>query len=314
LTDPNLTVILPLMKSLQDFNKRFPTEESCIAHLKNTRFKDGLFCPHCGKRHIYEFSDNKTYKCADCRQKFTVRTGTIFGESKLPLYKWFLAIYLLSSCKKGISSVQLAEQLGVTQKTAWFLNHRIRDTYNNNKNQLSGEVEVDEHYVGGKEKNKHASKKVKGTQGRSTKTKTPVVGVVERKGSVVARAVESVNSEVLKNIIKGSVRRGTKVFADEYPAYNGIVRPEHRVNHSAGKYVIGIAHTNTIESFWALFKRGYIGIYHYMSRKHLQRYLNEFSARYNLREDNAGDRFFAWFDNLGVPLSYKRLHCCPVKI
>jgi transposase-like protein len=296
------------MKSLQEFNHQFPNEEACISYLKTMRFKDGLYCPHCGGKHIYEFTDNKTYKCGDCRQKFSLRTGTIFGESKLSLYKWFLAIFLLSSNKKGISSVQLADQIGVTQKTAWFLNHRIREVYAQKKNILSGKVEIDETYIGGKEKNKHMNKKTKGTQGRSIKTKIPVVGIVERNGNVVAEVVDNVTSGTLKAIIsKNTTKKNLKIFADEYGVYNGVVKDSNRVNHSSGKYVINDANTNSIESFWALFKRGYMGIYHQMSRKHLQRYLNEFCSRYNLRSVDSGEKFYNWFSSLDCYLSYKKL-------
>src|SRR5208337_852399 len=191
--------------TLIDFINNFNDEKSCQTYLENIRFKDGEFCPYCNHTKVYKFSDGKTYKCAKCRKKFSIKTGTIFESSPIPLNKWFLAIYLLSTDKKGISSIQLASQLGVTQKTAWFMYHRIRNTYDQKKNMLKGIVEIDETYVGGKNKNKHLSEKIKGTQGRSTKTKTRVFGMSERKGDYQIQKIEKVDKKTITKIIKDNI-------------------------------------------------------------------------------------------------------------
>lgn len=293
------------INTIIDFLAYFKDEETCLQYITETRFKNGKYCPFCGHKKIYTFKNGKTYKCAKCLKKFSVKVGTIFENSKISLKKWLLAIFLLSTNKKGISSVQLASQLGVTQKTAWFMNHRIRNTYNRNKKMLSGTIEVDETYIGGKEKNKHKNKKTKGTQGRSTKTKAAVIGIVERKGEVKAFHVESVNTSTVKVIMDNNVTEDSTVIADEYKIYDGITC--NRVNHSAGMYVIGDFHTNTVENFWSILKRGFIGIYHYWSKKHLQRYLNEFTHRYNNRDEENFDTVHKSIVNMNNRLTYREL-------
>lgn len=302
---------LPKINTLIDVLTHFSDEKVCLEHLKQMRWGGVPYCPHCGCEKVYEFSDGKRYKCAACRKQFTAKVGSIFEDSKIPLRKWFAAIWLITSHKKGISSLQLSKDLGVTQKTAWFMLHRLRHASQTQAFQqpLTGTVECDETYVGGKEKNKHKSKRQTGTQGRSTKTKSVVIGMLERDGKVMAVKTENAEGKTVRDLIISNIVFGSNIVTDEYRGYKGLefLFTHTFVLHGSGQYVNGEAHTNTIEGFWSLLKRGIIGIYHSVSPKHLQRYLNEFSFRYNSRQIGEGERFNMVLQQCNGRLNYKTL-------
>ena len=296
-------------KTILDLIKTFPDEQSCIEHLESLRWADSnVVSPFVPSSKVYKCANNR-YRCKDTGKYFNVKTATLFDNSKIELQKWFLAIWLVTSHKKGISSIQLSKDIGVTQKTAWFMLQRIRNCFGfDNDNNLSNEVEVDETYVGGKNKNKHNSKKVEGTQGRSVKDKSPVFGMVERGGKLNAKCVDDVTIRTLTQEIVRYVNDAT-VYSDEWLGYNALKRIyDHQfIKHGAGQYVNGRVHTNTIEGFWSLLKRGIVGIYHFTSVKHLQKYVDEFVFRYNTRNSSEVSRFNLLLSNIENRLTYERL-------
>lgn len=296
-------------KSLPELLDYFKEEKTGIEYYEKLRWNGKPVCPHCGSEKPYKITSG--WKCSnnECYKKFTVKVGTIFENSKIPFRIWFAAIFLAGSHRKGISSLQLARELGVTQKTAWFVLHRIREmlkTFAPDMVGTNNSVEADETYIGGKEKNKHASKKTK--EGEPDK-KSVVLGVIERGGKVVLKYVPSATEENMGAFVRQYVNIGAKLYTDEFRSYRKLGREyvHETINHTLKIYVNGDVHTNTIENFWSVLKRGLYGIYHSVSEKHLERYLNEFSARFNERNESEQFKFVKFLGQSEKRLKYKNL-------
>ncbi len=305
-------VALRKFHNLVDLLSYFTDEQVCRDYLEMIRWNGKIKCPYkeCQHDHVHKYSDGKRYKCSKCKSQFSVKVGTIFHDSKIPLQKWFAAIYLITSHKKGISSLQLHRDLGVTQKTAWYMLHRVRHALSlKSEEKLTGIVEADETFIGGKEVNKHASKKTEGTQGRSSVKKLPILGIIQRGGELRAIKVIDTRGYSLRPFIVQNVEFGSTVHTDEWWGYKGLSRifKHQQINHGDGEYVRDGIHTNSIEGFWSLLKRGVVGIYHSMSGKHLQKYVDEFVFRYNTRGMSENFRFDAMLNNINSRLTYEQL-------
>ncbi len=264
----------------------FPTEEAATEWFEEVIWPNGRHCPKCGSDRTRDASHKKMpYWCSDCRSYFSVKTGTAMQRSKIPLRKWAIAIYLCLTSLKSVSSMKLQRDLGVSQPTAWFMLHRIREAWGDEGNgPFDGPVEVDEAYFGGK-------RKELAEIGRGAVGKMAVVGAKDRATNQVhAEVVEATDKATLHDFVDDMTDPDTVVYTDDASVYNGIPNPHESVKHSVSEYVRGMAHTNGIESFWSMLKRAHKGTFHKMSPKHLQRYVSEFAGKYNIRESDTLDQ------------------------
>lgn len=307
-------------KSLPALLDHFKDEKTCIEYYEKLRWNGKPVCPFCNSDKK-PYKTKRGYKCSnnECYKKFTVKVGTIFESSKIPFRTWFAAIYICTSHKKGISSHQLRKDLGVTQKTGWFILQRIREMLKNQAPTMIGGgdamVEADEAYCGGREANKHFPKRRSDknpslrNDGTPFKDKKVVLGIIERDGKVVLRHVANATKKNMVDFIGNHVPQGSRIITDDYKGYSslGEVYKHDTINHTLKVYVVGDCHTNTIENFWSVLKRGLYGIYHNVSDKHFERYLNEFAARFNSRKLAEDVRFEQFLANSGGGLLYKNL-------
>lgn len=299
-------------ESVIDLVTKFPTQEVCIKYLEQIRWDNEPISPFDEDSIVYKCKGGK-YRCKNTGKYFNVCTGTMFEGTKIGLQKWFVAIWLITSHKKGITSVQLSKDIGVTQKTAWFLLQRIRACFKiENNNELEGVVEADETFYGGRNHNRHKDKKVARCQGRAFIDKTPVLGMLQRNGKLNAIVVENTKRETIEPLLKMYIKEDSKVITDEWHAYTKLYRyfNHHIVNHAKKEYVNlsdNSIHSNTIEGAWKIFKNSSKGMYNHVSKRHLQFYVDEFVYRYNTRKLTESDKFNWLLLNANIRLTYNEL-------
>ncbi|MCT3690409.1 IS1595 family transposase [Elizabethkingia anophelis] len=300
------------IKSVFELTQIFSSEQDCIDYLETLRWSKVPVSPFDPTSKVYKCKNNQ-YRCKSTGKYFNVKTDTMFENSKISLRKWFLAIWLVTAHKKGISSIQLSKDIGTTQKTAWFMLQRIRACFGiENSNELEGVVECDETFIGGKNKNRHKDKKVPHSQGRSFKDKVPVMGMLQRDGKMNAFVVDDTKRKSIQPLIYKYVNTATRLITDEWLAYTGLGKDyDHRIiDHSKKEYVSlqdNTIHTNNIEGSWNILKRSVSGMYNHVSKKHLQKYVDEFVYRFNLRKVSDQEKFRYLLSNSNVRTKYREL-------
>jgi transposase-like protein len=311
-----------MFKNLQEVIKHFSDERVCINYLVQQRWGGVPTCPYCGSQKSYKIENGKRFKCgnSECYKKYSVTVGTVFHASNIPLSTWFAAMYLITAHKKGISSCQLARDLGVTQKSAWFMLHRVRKSLQDKDSSLlSGTIEVDETYGGrkigsefkGLTDEQVEEMKAKNPNKFAKHSKGAIMALAQRNGKIKVKAFGTLDGETAKQYIKDNVQPGSKVYTDQSSMYRtGLEMYEREsIRHTRPnpEFARGDVHVNTVESFWATFKRGKVGIYHYMSFKHLQRYCDEYAYRANTKHIKDSERFSISLQHINGIFSYKML-------
>lgn len=282
--------------SLYQLFETIPDEAAAVAHFRAIRWKNGSFCPYCGSTKVYDLRGGNRHKCGDCKNTFSIKVGTVFEDTKIPLRKWLAAIWLITTHKKGIASTTLSRDIGVTQKTAWFMLHRLRHaartrSFNRPLGREGREVEIDETVIGGKHGNRsHSVRRSRDGRGVKSQGKVVVMGILERGGELRAGKIDNTRKDTLEPIVRAHVAEGAIVYTDEHSGYADLKDgySHSTVAHSREEYARGPVSTNSIEGFWSLLKRQIYGIHHWVSPKHLDQYVAEASWRYMLRERETG--------------------------